>query len=253
MPLHTVTFESKCIGRETSFQVFVPGGDNDRRYPAVYVHHGLGDTYEGFTSRTNIEIYAQENGLIAVMPDAGRSWYANDPDDGCLWEDHLAIEIVELVDEQFPTISRRDARALTGFSMGGYGAMILALLHPDRFSSTASLAGSMFFGHELRKDRPERTEMMLRVAPPGGRYDLFTLAEKLAARSENDPPIPNIRVNIGIEDHLLKANRQWHDHLVKLGIPHDFMEVYGGHKWSYVESQLAEVMWYLGQQLSHHG
>ena len=114
------------------------------------------------------------------MPDAGESWYCNDPrPGGFAWEDHLAVEVVDYIDANFPTIAAREGRGHAGFSMGGYGAMMLGLRHPDRFSVVSTVAGSFLFGHALRPDRPERSAFMQAVAPPGGKYDLWEVVKTL--------------------------------------------------------------------------
>ena len=137
--------------------------------------------------------YASKHELIVVTPDAGESWFCNDPRPGGLaWEDHIAVEVVDYVDANFPTIADRTGRGMAGFSMGGYGAMILSFLHPDRFSAVCTQAGSFAFGHELRPDRPQRSQFMLAVAPPGGKYDLYPLAVGAAVRLKPECGPPNV-------------------------------------------------------------
>jgi len=219
-----------------------------RRYPALYLHHGLGDTYATFCARTNLEQYARDCNLIVVTPDAGEGWFCNDPrDGGPAWEDHLAGEVVDYVDRSFPTIASRQGRGTAGFSMGGYGAMMLAMKHPDRFSAVCTQAGSFMFGHELRPDHPERTAFMQAVAPPGGEYDLFVLAEKLAAPGAPDIAI---RLDVGTNDHLLEHNRRFHAHLGRLEIAHEYEEVEGGHEWGYVDRRLTTTLRFITAHLA---
>ena len=92
--------------------------------------------------------------MIAVMIQGGRG--ANN------WRDHGAhryesyvLEVQELIDRMLPTVAKRAGRAIAGDSMGGYGAMNVALDHPERFAVVESWLG--FFnglGDELRADRP---------------------------------------------------------------------------------------------------
>ena len=246
MTLRTVEFDSALMGRTVSMNVVAPE-DDGKSYPVVYFHHGLGDTFEAAAERCEVERLASERDLIVVMPDAGESWYCNDPREGGLpWEDHLAIEVVDFIDTNFPTIQGPSGRGQTGFSMGGYGAMVLAMLHPDRFGAVASRAGSFAFGHELRPDRPERSAFMQAVAPPAGRYDLFVLSEKLAREGTELA----IRFDVGLHDHLLDANRRFHTHLEEIGLAHEYEEKEGFHRWAWVNEHLAETLDYLKANLS---
>ncbi len=245
MTLQTVEFASKILGRTATMNVLVPESGKSR-YPTVYLHHGSDGSHASFPGNTDIEQLAGGFDLIVVMPSAGESWYCNDPrPGGFAWEDHFAVEIVDYVDANFPTIAAREGRGQAGFSMGGYGAMMLGLKHPDRFSAICTQAGSFAFGHALRPDRPERTPFMQAVAPPGGKYDLWELAKTLT----NGPPMA-IRFDVGASDHLLAYNRRFHALLEELGIAHQYEEVEGGHQWSYVNRQLPTTLAFLTQRLA---
>ena len=249
MPVETVEFHAESLGRSAKMNVLVPTTGR-RRYPVLYMQHGLGDTFATFFDRTGLELRASDCELIVVTPDAGESWFCNDPRPGGLaWEDHLAVELVDHVDAHFPTIAAPAGRAMGGFSMGGYGAMMLALRHPDRFSAVCVQAGSFAFGHELRPDRPERSAFMRAVAPPGGKYDLFVLAERFSAAAA-DAPTMAIRFDVGGDDHLLDHNRRFHARLDELGIDHEYEEVEGGHEWRYVDRQLPTTLRFVTQHLA---
>jgi len=246
MRLQTVEMQSALFGCSVSMNVIAPE-TNETCYPVVYFHHGLGDTYEAVARKTAIVRLATERGLSVVMPDAGESWFCNDPREGGFpWEDHLAVEIVDFIDARFPTIAAREGRAQSGFSMGGYGAMLFALLHPDRFAAVAARAGSYAFGHELRPDRPERSEFMQAVAPPGRRYDLFRLAERLTRTDVQ----PAIRFDVGLDDHLLEINRRFHRRLDEVGLAHEYRETEGAHRWTWVDEHLPETLDFLRSHLA---
>ncbi len=248
MSIETVEFESEALSGTGRMNVLVPD-TGKARYPTVYMQHGLGDTYETFFAWTDLEDYARDVEVIIVTPDGGDGWYCNDPrDGGAAWEDHIAGEVVDHVDANFPTIASREGRAMAGFSMGGYGAMMLALKHPDRFAAVCTQAGSFAFGHALRPDRPERSAFMQAVAPPGGQYDLFTMTEAMAAAGGGTDVA--IRFAVGTGDHLLDVNRQFHAHLEGLGLPHEYAEVDGGHQWSTVNRELPGMLAFVARHLA---
>ena len=247
MAIETVRFESAVLGRAVEMNVFVPETSKSS-YPAVYIQHGLGDTYATFFERTDLEAYAGDFELIIVTPDGGDGWYCNDPREGGIaWEDHIAVEVVQHVEANYPAMDSRKGRAMAGFSMGGYGAMMLALKHADRFAAVCTQAGSFAFGHELRPDRPERSAFMQAVAPPGGEYDLYAITEELAASGGTSMAV---RFDVGADDHLLEHNRQFHAHLERLGVDHEYEEVEGGHEWSYVNRQLPTTLSFLARHLA---
>ena len=87
-----------------------------------------------------------EGGLpfIIVTPGAGNSWYVDNAGGEGAWETALVDDLLPAIDARFRTIEGRAGRAIAGLSMGGYGAVHLALRHPDRFAAVASLSGALY-------------------------------------------------------------------------------------------------------------
>jgi enterochelin esterase-like enzyme len=155
-------FISEALREQRSFLTYLPPGyaATNRRYPVIYLLHGNGrtddsflemglqDTLDGLIARHVIPP------LIAVMIQGGRG--ANNWRDlGTRRYESYVLEVQKLLDRSLPTRATRAGRAIAGYSMGGYGAMNLALGHPERFAAVESWLG--FFdglSHELRADRP---------------------------------------------------------------------------------------------------
>lgn len=240
------TIESTSLGMDIGICVQVP--DFDEKFPVVYMQHGLGDDQNTPWERSRLMPLAEEHPLIVVTADAKGSWFVNDERSGkLLWEDFFVYELPVYIEENFPAIASREGRGQCGFSMGGYGAMLYGLKHPDRFAAVSTHSGSFIFGHEYRKDRPERAAFMEAVAPPGGKYDLFRIVEELKAQAG---PLPAIRCDIGEGDHLLEQNRRFHAHLKANGIAHVYKENSGSHHWSYVDEHLSESLKFFSEKLS---
>lgn len=119
----------------------------DRRYPVVYFLGGYGDTiefyltgrYQGFALPQTLdrEIAAGriEDMIMVVVSGYNRfrgSFYVNSPVTGN-WEQHVVEEVVGHVDGRFRTRAQPESRGLAGHSMGGFGALNLAMRHPDVF------------------------------------------------------------------------------------------------------------------------
>jgi len=139
-------FHSAALDREMKYRILLPCGyqTGSRRFPVLYLLHGLYGDYLNWDTRTNLERCAQRYELIVVMPDAGDSWYTNsatDPKDK--FEDYIAKDLVAEIDGKFRTLRSRHARAIAGLSMGGYGALKIALRYHDDFAFAGSLSGAL--------------------------------------------------------------------------------------------------------------
>lgn len=146
--LRTVDFYGESIGRDTKYNILVPRGydKGNLRYPVLYVLHGSGGTYRDWT-RFPLQKITRGMHMIIVMPDVGNSRYLNwaESEEGQKneWEDFMIHDLIEHVDANFRTIPTRGGRAITGISMGGAGAFVLGLKHPDMFCSLGSISGSL--------------------------------------------------------------------------------------------------------------
>jgi enterochelin esterase-like enzyme len=182
-------FASTALSGTGSFHVYLPPGyaSTTQRYPVLYLLHGNSQPATAFLElglqgQLDTLIARHEiPPLLAVMIQGGRG--ANN------WRDHGArryegyvVEVQELIDRMLPTVASRGARAIAGDSMGGYGAMNLALGHPQRFSVVESWLG--FFNglsDELRAARPVIAREGLHAFVYGGASDY------IADPSENAP------------------------------------------------------------------
>lgn len=121
-----------------------------KRYPVVYLLHGIGDSYEVWTNVWKVPAMADavlsdagSHEFLIVMPNAGGrflgSYYANSPVIG-RWEDFIADDLVKYVDANFRTLAKRESRGVTGHSMGGFGAIRLGMHHPEVFSAVYAIS-----------------------------------------------------------------------------------------------------------------
>ena len=172
LELQTIEFHSAAIDRTTKFNILLPRDyhDSTDRYPVLYLLHGLTQNYTAWGLSNGAPFYAGlYDDLIVVMPDAGNSWYTNweEGEDGQAnnWTDHIVEDVINHVDWNFRTIARREGRAITGLSMGGYGALMLGLRNPDMFISIGTTSGALEYGRSaaarLRGEMPPRTPRQL--------------------------------------------------------------------------------------------
>jgi S-formylglutathione hydrolase FrmB len=169
----TVTFHSAALDVDKDYVVYLPAGYDakpDARWPVFYYLHGLTGNETNWVRGGHLDEAADALGLaaIVVMPDGDDSWYADSPRpidyakclaDGtglfipkmqphkqtCVkhhaYETYITKDLIGDVDTRFRTLARRESRAIAGLSMGGFGALELAMRHPDLFAAAASHSG----------------------------------------------------------------------------------------------------------------
>ncbi len=136
------TVESSALGKTMKYRVLLPSGYGAtlRRYPVLYLLHGLAGDYTDWTTRTNLADYTRPLGLIVVMPDGGNQWYTNADDGSARYEDWLAADLPADVVKKFRTINSRYGRSIAGLSMGGYGALRIGMKRPDVYAAMWAMA-----------------------------------------------------------------------------------------------------------------
>lgn len=134
--------------RRPSAVYLPPGFTTRRRYPVVYLLHGMRGAPSEYWDALDLADVADEiisSGesppFIAVMPVGGPLVHPNGGEWAGVWEDYVVDDVVPWVDGHLPTIPRARDRALEGLSAGGYGAVDIGLRHPGRFGTLGSWAG----------------------------------------------------------------------------------------------------------------
>jgi len=237
----TMQFRSNALNKACSMNIILPDRqEKDGPYPVFYLLHGLSDDHTGWMRRTSIERYVQDLPLIIVMPDGGRSFYCNAVE-GPGYEACMIEDVIGFVDRFFNTIPSREGRVIGGLSMGGYGALKLALKFPHLFSSSVSHSGALGItqakAETIREDMRVEFPQIFGPNPFGGKDCLFKLAETIDRNQ-----LPALRIDCGTDDGLLQANRDFHAHLNALDISHEYEEFPGAHTWDYWDIHIQEAI-----------
>jgi S-formylglutathione hydrolase FrmB len=132
-----------------AYDVYLPPGyaDSGLRYPVVYYLHGLPAGTGAFRTFGYVPRALESAGLAAiVVAPQGASAGDSDPEyldkgPGQDWSSAIAVQLPQIVDDDYRTIPTRLGRAIVGVSAGGYGAMLLGLQHLGRFSAIESWSG----------------------------------------------------------------------------------------------------------------
>jgi putative tributyrin esterase len=235
-------WKSDTLRQHVTTNVLLPEAGAMPPFATLYLLHGLSDDHTGWLRRTRIETYAAAYPLIVVMPQGFRGFYT-DNHAGPPYARYVAEELRALVERTFPARAARDARCVGGLSMGGYGALRLALGYPHLFASAHSHSGPLRSGERMgpREGGPVSLEEFRRIFgsnPAGSNHDLAALAR----RAKEAGTLPKIRIDCGVEDHLIDDNRTFHAELEQLGVPHEYQEFAGGHSWDYWDLHVREAL-----------
>ncbi|MGH9657516.1 MAG: alpha/beta hydrolase, partial [Bryobacteraceae bacterium] len=210
-----------------------------RRYPVLYLLHGLGDDNTAWSYMTNLSGYAAEREVIIVMPDAGRSWYVNSvADPKAKFEDFIVKDLVAWVDSRYRSIPLRRSRAIAGLSMGGYGAAFLGLKHYRRFSAIATFSGAVGMAHTAATAGQRGAEWQKHFGEPGSperaERDPFALLDKVPMAE-----MPDLYIACGAQDFLIESNRAFVKLLGERKIAYEYREVSPrGHSWDFWDDHI---------------
>jgi S-formylglutathione hydrolase FrmB len=283
--VQTRTFHSKALGVDKDYLVYLPANYDakpDTRWPVYYYLHGLTGNETNWIKHGKLDAVADRMHLeaIVVMPDGDDGFYSDavtDYDyDACMkdgsglfvpldaqwwpktcvkhraYETYIVDDLVGEIDAKFRTIAKREGRAIAGLSMGGFGALELAMRHQDRFSAAASHSG------------------VDTVLPPGetdvshwgdaygpiGPWVRGIFGPDIANWRAHDPAIladalaPGklaLYLDCGTEDefHLEVAAKYLHDKLAARGIEHAFFLGPGKHDFDFWGPRLPESLGFL--------
>jgi enterochelin esterase-like enzyme len=247
----SISMQSRILNQEVRFSVYLPEnyfGSGDH-FPVVYLLHGLGDDESSWLEYGRIAQYADlsvSSGevvpMIFVMPQGFRTYYVNDYQGSFLYEDMFVNELVPHIDSLFRTIPQKQSRATLGYSMGGFGAIMLHLKHPDVFGTAVPLSMSVRTDEQYMTEEASGWEEQwgrLFGAPGLTGADRITEYYKnnspyhvLPALSKNELKKLNIyMVNGDEEQTLCRSNEELHILLHRLDIPHEYRVIDGGHSF----------------------
>ena len=235
-------FHSASLNREMHYLVLLPRDyASGRRFPVLYLLHGLYGDYKNWDTRTHLESAAAKLAFLIVTPDADDSWYTDSAaKPGDRFEDYIVKDLISEVDGRYRTIREKRARAIAGLSMGGYGSVKMALKHPDLFAFAGSLSGAFNATQNLDDLRPEFRARLLDVF---GRSGSTTRKENdvfLLLKSSRDSPY--FYLACGANDFFLDINRAVAAQLSAQNLRYEYHETPGGHTWEYWDAALDALL-----------
>src|SRR5271163_509700 len=255
---------SRILRREVHYCVYLPDGYDAgaakhpaQTYPVLYFLHGLGDNERtlfnsgGWTLLDDLRQQHKIGDFLIVAPEGGRTFYINSADGSVRYSDFFLQEFVPLIETKYRVSEGRSNRAISGISMGGYGALRFAFSHPELFSAVSAQSAALI------TESPQELDTAARSGAPLGKLlaTVFGSPIDVAHWKENSPFVlanrsqvalrrMAIYFNCGQDDNygFEKGAAALHEQLQKEKVKHEYHPYPGDHSLSYFLSHFDEVM-----------
>ena len=243
------SLSSATLRKRVHLEVILPSESlpESGKFPVVWLLHGLSDDDSCWRDLTSVSRYAREFNFAVVMPDAGRSFYADMACGPRYWS-FISEELPSLCRALFPLSEKREENFVAGLSMGGYGALKLALNHPDRYAGVAAFSAvtdirgwiediavkDVMLAHEMKMTFSSQDDISRKNC------DLFELLEKHASEKRVLPPLFHA---CGEDDFLIRYNRKFRDSVKMLGFEnYTYLEEPGVHNWEFWDRNIYRAL-----------
>jgi S-formylglutathione hydrolase FrmB len=256
------TIYSAALGRELPYRVYLPAGytpprpaDADplaapplpapetlKRYPVVYLLHGLGAGYRMWSHLgLEAELDRQNVQAIVVTPSGRAGYWVNHADGGPRWGDYVADDLIAHVDATYRTVPRREARAIGGISMGGHGALQLALNSPALFGAVGAHSPAL----RPREQAPVFLGgLMMALSPTAMTPAAFASRDPISLIARADQRL-HIWIDIGEADRWRARADELRAALKAKSWEHTWSVAPGDHENAYWSRRLPEyIAWY---------
>lgn len=229
----TISVMSNGMHKQVKCMVITPLSydSSNKKYPVIYLLHGHGHTYtQWMDAAPQLKDVVDQLQVIIVCPDGGfNSWYFDSNRDTTVkYETFVSKELVTFVDLKYRSIADRKHRAITGLSMGGHGALYLAIKYPDIFGACGATSG----GVDITPfpDNWQIKNVLGDISTDRKNWDRNSVINMVD--SLHDKQL-SIIIDCGIDDFFLEVNRNLHKKLLQLKISHDYTERPGEHNEKY--------------------
>jgi enterochelin esterase-like enzyme len=259
-----LSVDSKVLGKQVRYTIYLPFDyeTSTQSYPVVYLLHGGGGNdvqwiESGEADLTTDKAIANRQipPVILVMPDAGFTRYINSYDNAVRYEDFFFKEFIPSIEATYRVNAQKRFRAVGGLSMGGYGALIYALRHPEMFAACVALSAALYTDEmtlEMSQSEWDRSRTVAfgkglkgqsRITNHYKAYDPFRIV------SSGDPEklrMVKFYLDCGDDDFRNDGNAAFHILLRRMKIPHEYRVRDGDHTWTYWRSGLSEGLRFFG-------
>lgn len=247
MSLIQMGFFSEALNMFTRAHIILPMPRNAaapaKDLPLLYLLHGMGDGASAWLRKTVIERCALERGLAVVMPEGANSCW-EDMVHGAAYRSYVTRELPQIIRNNFPVTRDREKTFIAGCSMGGFGAVKLALANPEMYSRVGCFSAAHF---ENRHDSPRHQAMLQRVY--GGALDAYDQRIAEDAESVNMGSLPLSILHTCGDQDALQANalksRAFFEALPEGSISYHFEMLPGRHDWALWDASVQRFLAWL--------
>lgn len=234
-----VSFASQTLGRTMHYWIYLPPNyrATTQRYPVLYMLHGLGGNEHqwkemGFFDQADAMIRARQIApLIIVMPQGDNGYWMNQADGGPRWSDYVTLDVIPHIDQSYRTLADARHRAIGGLSMGGHGAIQIALNRPGLFSVVG--------GHSPVFRSASEAFPFFGYGEQYARHDPVSLVQ-------SGTPVPfALWLDMGLRDRWLPRTILFHERLLERGVAHVWRLSEGDHDSAYWQPRIPLYLaWY---------
>lgn len=255
---------SQVLKRAVRYCIYIPSGYDEsasqhppKRYPVLYFLHGLGDNEQtlfnsgGWTLLDDLRNQRKMGDFLIVAPEGGRSFYVNSASGAVRYSDFFLQEFMPQIEAKYRIRAGRGGRAISGVSMGGFGALRFAFAHPELFSAVSAQSAALITESPQKLNAASETGApVLSVLGP-----VFGKPIDVARWNENSPfvlakkNVEGLRklaiyFNCGQNDNygFEKGAEALHEELVKEQVKHEYRPYPGDHSVAYFLAHFEEVM-----------
>jgi S-formylglutathione hydrolase FrmB len=251
-------FRSSVLNSSVGYCVFLPAHysapeANAQHYPVLYLLHGLGGNEQSaavsgeWTKLQDLRRDRKVGDFLLVAPDGWDTFYVNSRDGKTLYGDFFLREFMPFIERTYRVRAGRDARGISGFSMGGYGALRLGFAHPELFGSISAHSAA------LMRDPPQGVVAGASSGNPAARMltsvfgnpidrEFWDLNSPFLLARKNSTLLAKTRIyfDCGTEDSygFYRGGSDLDQALNTLKIQHEFHLYPGGHSVSYLLAHL---------------
>ncbi len=289
-------FRSKALGVRKDYLIYLPPSyhaDPTRRFPVAYYLHGAWGSEDDWVQKGGLDVVmdsliaAGMSEMIVVMPDGDDGFYTawapeykwrrcplrtdlREPAARyCVrhpsYDQYIARDLVHAIDLSYRTEADARHRGIAGLSMGGFGALALAVEYPDLWAAAASHSGALELLAETVDTAADTVTWAARPDTAGGVWAILrpVFGTDPADWWQRDPvgrirrldveerqQLPALYADVGTEDGLLTNNRALRLELARLGVPLEYHEYPGGHEWPYWRAHLAQSLLWLSRHFA---
>lgn len=229
----TVSIYSKAMHRSYRCVVVKPGNYSGakKQFETVYLLHGHSGSFSNWIRLVpQIIKFADQYQMIIVCPEGKYAgWYLDSPlTDSLQFETYVSKEVPAYIEAHYQTIKNRNARAITGLSMGGHGGLYLGFRHADFFGACGSMSGAFLI--EYITGKQYAIDKILGDTTDKKNYYNHSIMKEMEHYPKDSLAII---FDCGTEDFIIEMSRAVHKKMLALNIPHDYTERPGRHEWAY--------------------